>query len=54
MNKHEIPCESVWLDIGHTEKMKFFTWDKENFPKPRRMLKNLVKHGRKLFTIIDP
>jgi len=24
----------VWLDIEHTDKKKYFTWDLKNFPEP--------------------
>jgi alpha 1,3-glucosidase len=54
MNKHEIPCDNIWLDIEYTEEKKYFTWDKKTFPKAREMLDKLVKDGRRLITIIDP
>ena len=54
MSKHEIPCDSIWLDIEYTDKKKYFTWDKEAFPNPRELLNKIVEEGRKLITIIDP
>lgn len=52
--KHNIPVDVIWLDIEHTDKKKYFTWNAETFPTPERMLESLDKYGRKLVTIIDP
>ena len=54
MTKHEIPCDTVWLDIEYTEEKKYFTWDHKTFPEAKKMLETLVEQGRKLITIIDP
>jgi alpha 1,3-glucosidase len=54
MTAHNIPCDSIWLDIEYTEHKKYFTWDHNTFPKAKEMLAELIKEGRKLVTIIDP
>ncbi|KAL8689388.1 MAG: hypothetical protein Q9218_004925 [Villophora microphyllina] len=53
-DKHKIPYDVIWLDIEYTEGKKYFTWDKDNFPNPLGMQKQLDDHGRKLVVIIDP
>ena len=50
----DFPFDVVWLDIEHTVGKKYFTWDKQNFPDPARMVRNLAKHGHKLVTVVDP
>lgn len=52
--KHKIPCDSIWLDIEYTNEKKYFTWNKETFPNPRKMLEKIRNDGRRLMTIIDP
>ena len=40
--------------MQHTEKKRYFTWDKVNFPKPEEFIDKLNEKNRKLVTIIDP
>ncbi|KAL9596493.1 MAG: hypothetical protein Q9219_005754 [cf. Caloplaca sp. 3 TL-2023] len=53
-DKHQIPYDVIWLDIEYTEGKKYFTWDKDNFPDPLGMQKQLDSNGRKLVIIVDP
>ena len=53
-DKNKIPYDVIWLDIEYTEGKKYFTWDKDNFPDPLGMQKQLDSHGRKLVIIVDP
>uniref|UniRef100_A0A1I7WU62 Gal_mutarotas_2 domain-containing protein n=1 Tax=Heterorhabditis bacteriophora TaxID=37862 RepID=A0A1I7WU62_HETBA len=53
-DKHDIPLDVLWLDIEHTDGKRYFTWDNEKFPEPKKMIEDLVSKGRKLVTIIDP
>jgi len=53
-DKYEIPYDVIWLDIDHTDKKKYFTWNKTTFPKPEEFIDNLDESKRKLVTIIDP
>ena len=54
MTKHDIPCDTVWLDIEYSDAKRYFTWDQKKFKEPRKMLENVVGHERRLVTIIDP
>ena len=42
------------LDIEHTDRKQYFTWDGYKFPTPVRMQEELARTGRKMVTIIDP
>jgi len=53
-SEHEIPCDSITLDIDHTNGKRYFTWDKKLYPDPVSMQETLVENGRQLVTICDP
>lgn len=54
MDAHHIPYDYIWLDIEYAESKKYFTWNRDNFPDPHRMLEQLDHTGRSLVIIIDP
>lgn len=31
-DRHDIPCDVIWMDIEHTEGKRYFTWDAALFP----------------------
>lgn len=49
-----IPCDAIYLDIDYMEGFRCFTWNKEYFPDPKRMVKELEEDGFKTVVIIDP
>lgn len=53
-DEHDIPMDTMWLDIEYTDTKRYFTWDHINFPNPVEMIKNLTAMGRHLTFIIDP
>lgn len=53
-DEHDIPYDTIWLDIEHTDGKKYFTWDTHKFPDPEVMIRNLTGKGRRMVTIIDP
>jgi alpha 1,3-glucosidase len=53
-NEHEIPCDSITLDIDHTDECRYFTWNKKLFPDPLAMQQALADDKRQLVTIADP
>lgn len=54
-DKLQIPCDTIWLDIDHTDDKKYFTWDHDKFPKPEEMQNILWRRsGRRMVTITDP
>jgi alpha-glucosidase len=52
--KLKIPCDAIYLDIDYMEGFRCFTWNKEYFPDPKRMVKELADDGFKTIVIIDP
>lgn len=52
--KLKIPCDAIYLDIDYMEGFRCFTWNKEYFPDPKRMVKELADDGFKTVAIIDP
>ncbi|EGW31924.1 uncharacterized protein SPAPADRAFT_55511 [Spathaspora passalidarum NRRL Y-27907] len=51
---YKIPYDTIWLDIEYTDEKKYFTWKKEAFPNPGKMMQKLDQTGRNLVVIIDP
>ena len=52
--KLKIPCDAIYLDIDYMDGFRCFTWNKEYFPDPKRMVKELADDGFKTIAIIDP
>ncbi|MFB9056844.1 glycoside hydrolase family 31 protein [Mariniflexile ostreae] len=50
----QIPCDAIYLDIDYMDGFRCFTWNKEHFPDPKRMVKELADDGFKTIVIIDP
>ncbi|HUX61761.1 MAG TPA: TIM-barrel domain-containing protein, partial [Ignavibacteriaceae bacterium] len=50
----KIPCDVIYLDIDYMDGYRVFTWNKNRFPDPSNMLKELKKEGFKIIPIIDP
>ena len=52
--ERKIPADAIWLDIHYQDKYKAFTWDRQRFPDPARMISDLRKEGFRVVTIVDP
>lgn len=52
--KLNIPCDAIYLDIDYMDGFRCFTWNKDYFPDPKRMVKELEEDGFKTVAIIDP
>jgi alpha-glucosidase len=52
--ERRIPADVLWLDIHYLDGYNPFTWDRERFPDPARMIRDLRDQGFRLVTIIDP
>ncbi|AWG22556.1 glycosyl hydrolase [Flavobacterium faecale] len=50
----KIPCDAIYLDIDYMDGFRCFTWDKNHFPDPKRMVAELAADGFKTIVIIDP
>ncbi len=49
-----IPCDVIHLDIDYMDGFRCFTWDKERFPEPSRMIADLKAQGFNVVLIVDP
>ena len=54
MEKYNLPCDAIHLDIDYMQDYKVFTFSKENFPHMEELIQDLLKKGIKIVTIIDP
>ncbi|HPZ09099.1 MAG TPA: glycoside hydrolase family 31 protein [Candidatus Eremiobacteraeota bacterium] len=50
----QIPCDVIYLDIDYMDGYRVFTWDKERFPDPKKLISDLKNRGFKIVPIIDP
>ena len=50
----KIPCDVIYLDIDYMNGYRVFTWNKDRFPNPPKMLSELKDEGFKIVPIIDP
>ena len=50
----DIPCDVLWLDIGHMDGFRVFTFHPERFPDVPRLVEALRADALRLVTIVDP
>ncbi len=50
----QIPADVIYLDIDYMDEYRVFTWNKERFPNPSKMISDLAADGFKTVLIIDP
>ena len=51
---NKIPADVIYLDIDYMDEFRVFTWDKQRFPDPAKMIGDLKKDGFRTVLIIDP
>ncbi len=49
-----IPCDVIYLDIDYMDGYRIFTWNKMNFPDPKKMISGLARDGFRIAVIVDP
>ncbi len=52
--KRDIPCDALYLDIDYMDGYRVFTWDRDRFPQPSNLLKEMEGLGFRVVTIVDP
>ena len=50
----KIPADVLWLDIDYQDNYKPFTWNRERFPDPEKMLSDLRAQHFRVVCIVDP
>ena len=51
---HRIPCDVLYLDIDYMDGYRVFTFDRERFPEPARLVADLRARGLRTVTSVDP
>ena len=51
--ERKIPADVIYLDIDYMDGYRVFTWDKQRFPDPPKMLSDLRRDGFRTVVIID-
>lgn len=54
MRAERIPCDVVHFDIDYMRGFRVFTWDRQRFPEPERLLAELRDQGFRSVGILDP
>ncbi|MEO0968127.1 MAG: TIM-barrel domain-containing protein, partial [Cyanobacteria bacterium J06639_18] len=52
--QRHIPCDVIHLDIDYMQGFRVFTWHKQRFPDPKKLIDELTAQGFKVVTIVDP
>ncbi len=52
--EHDIPCDTLYLDIDYMDGYRVFTWNEESFSKPENLMAELQGQGFNVVTIVDP
>lgn len=50
----KIPCDAIYLDIDYMDGYRCFTWNKDYFPDPKKMIADLLADGFHTVVMIDP
>ena len=50
----DIPADVIVLDIHYMDQYKIFSWDKERFPNPAKMISQFKEMGFEVVVICDP
>jgi len=50
---YHVPCDGIHLDIHTMDGYRCFTWDRERFPDPAALIRDLHEDGFKVVTIVD-
>lgn len=54
LREKKIPADGITLDIHYMDNYKLFTWNKERFPDPKKMIADLKAEGFRTTLIVDP
>jgi alpha-glucosidase len=53
LRRHAIPADAIHLDIDHMDRYRVFTWDRQRFPDPRGLARELRTLGLRLTAVAD-
>lgn len=49
-----LPLDAVWLDIGHTDGFRSWTWDPDTFADPAGLVDTLAADGVRALSVVHP
>jgi len=52
--RRRIPCDAIHFDIDYMDGFRCFTWDRDAFPHPARLIADLHAQGFRVVGMIDP
>ena len=52
--EQRIPCDAIYLDIDYMDGYRCFTWNRDYFPDPGKMIRTLREEGFQTVVMIDP
>ncbi|MCF6165221.1 alpha-glucosidase [Furfurilactobacillus rossiae] len=52
--EYDLPLEAVHFDIDYMDGYRVFTWDKNKYKNPKKLLSDLRKRGVRVIPILDP
>jgi alpha-glucosidase len=50
----KVPADVIYLDIDYMDGFRVFTWNRERFPDPAKMIADLRAEGFRVVVIVDP
>ncbi|HRE53264.1 MAG TPA: glycoside hydrolase family 31 protein [Candidatus Competibacter sp.] len=50
----DVPVSALWYDIDYMDDYRLFTWDRNDFPDPAGLNRDLKEAGIRAVTIVDP
>ncbi|HEX8720945.1 MAG TPA: TIM-barrel domain-containing protein [Pyrinomonadaceae bacterium] len=50
----KVPADVIYLDIDYMDGFRVFTWNRERFPDPAKMIADLRAEGFRVVLIVDP
>jgi alpha-glucosidase len=53
LRRHGIPADAINLDIDHMDDYRVFTWDRERFPDPPGLARDLADLDLRVTVIVD-
>ena len=48
------PADVIYLDIDYMDGFRVFTWNKQHFPDPQKLIADLRAQGFRVILIVDP
>lgn len=54
LRSHGLPTDVIYLDIDYMDGYRVFTWDRERFPDPEKLIADLRAQGFRTIAIVDP